>query len=118
MVKLTAMHVSDEPRMMMITGSAGEQNATVRDVLVGDVWLCSGQSNMEMGIGVCNATNDIATADFPQIRLLTVPHQIATSPVQMLDCRWAQCSPQTVAQGGWGGFSAAGLFFWGGVCPR
>src|SRR5262249_6146324 len=72
---------------------------------------CSGQSNMEMGVGICNVPNEIAAADFPQIRLLTVPHHIVTAPVQTLECRWSQCSPQTVAQGGWGGFSAAGFFF-------
>jgi sialate O-acetylesterase len=111
MAWLEAMSASAEPRVMTITGSAGEQPVRIEDVLVGDVWLCSGQSNMEMGIGICNVPNEIATADFPQIRLLTVPHHIATSPVQTLECRWSHCSPQTVAQGGWGGFSAAAFFF-------
>jgi sialate O-acetylesterase len=111
MVRLGSLSVSSEPRAIIITSSAGDRTVTIQDVLVGDVWLCSGQSNMEMGIGACTATNDIATADFPQIRLLTVPHHIATSPAQSLECRWLPCSPQTIAQGGWGGFSAAGFFF-------
>src|SRR5579862_7120051 len=60
MVLLSAMPVSAEPRTLTVSSTADNQNVTVQDVLVGDVWLCSGQSNMEMGIGACNATNDIA----------------------------------------------------------
>jgi sialate O-acetylesterase len=108
-VRLDAMPASTEPRDLIVTGS--EQAVTIHDVLVGDVWLCSGQSNMEMGIGACNATTDIAQADFPQIRLLTVPHLIATSPVETVECHWSPCNPVTILQGAWGGFSAAGFFF-------
>src|SRR5262245_38966982 len=72
MVKLKPMGASDEPRKLTVTCTAG-QTLTINDVVVGDVWLCSGQSNMEMGIGLCNASNDVATANFPNIRLLTVP---------------------------------------------
>lgn len=111
MVHLNKMAASAEPRTLTVSSSEGSQKATAQDVLVGDVWLCSGQSNMEMGIGVCNATNDIAHANFPNIRLLTVPKLIATTPVQTFQGRWMACSPDTVAQGGWGGFSAAGFFF-------
>lgn len=111
MVRLSPLRVSSEPRELTITDAAAGRTVRVSDVLVGDVWLCSGQSNMEMGIGACNATNDIRQADFPQIRLLTVPHHIATAPVEMLECAWLRCSPETVAHGGWGGFSAAGFFF-------
>ena len=111
MVHLDRMSVSTESRTLTVTGTAGGQNVTVHDVLVGDVWLCSGQSNMEMGIAACNATNDIAGANFPQIRLLTVPRLIATSPKQSLECSWLPCSPETVNKGLWGGFSAAGFFF-------
>ena len=111
MVHLNRMVASSEPRMITVTSAEKNQSITVQDVLVGDVWLCSGQSNMEMGIGACNATNDIAQANFPQIRLLTVPRLIATSPVQTLQCRWLPCSPANVMQGLWGGFSAAGFYF-------
>ena len=110
-VYLNAMRVSAEPRTLTITGSSSDQTVTVQDVLVGDVWLCSGQSNMEMGIGACNATNDSAQADFPQIRLLTVPRLIAPTPAQTMQCRWLPCSPENIKQGLWGGFSAAGFFF-------
>ncbi len=110
MVHLNALRVSTEPRTLSVS-STDNQTSTVQDVLVGDVWLCSGQSNMEMGIGACNATNDIAQANFPNIRLLTVPRLIATSPTQTLECHWLPCSPETITQGQWAGFSAAGYFF-------
>jgi sialate O-acetylesterase len=108
-VRLDAMPASAEPLDLIVIGS--EQSVTIHDALVGDVWLCSGQSNMEMGIGACNATTDIAQADFPQIRLLTVPHLIATSPVETVQCHWSPCNPVTILQGTWAGFSAAGFFF-------
>ena len=110
MAKLKAMKASSEARTLRITAGA-RPPVTVEDVLVGDVWLCSGQSNMEMGIGNCNAPGDIASANFPQIRLLTVPKLVAQEPVQVVSCQWTGCSPATVSQGGWGGFSAAGFYF-------
>jgi sialate O-acetylesterase len=111
MVYLSAMTASAEPRTLTVSGSAADEKISVHDVLVGDVWLCSGQSNMEMGIAACNVTNEIAQANFPQIRLLTVPHLIANSPTQTLEGRWLPCSPANVLQGTWAGFSAVGFFF-------
>jgi sialate O-acetylesterase len=111
MVQLDRLKESEQPRTLTIASTDANQHVTIQDVLVGDVWLCSGQSNMEMGIGNCNVTNDIASANFPQIRLLTVPRRIANSPVQSIECRWLPCSPSNVMQGLWGGFSAAGFFF-------
>lgn len=111
MVELSKMPASAEPRTLGVSSPEANQTVTVQDVLVGDVWLCSGQSNMEMGIGACNATNDIANANFSTIRLLTVPKLVATSPVQTFQSQWLVCTPATVSQGGWGGFSAAGFFF-------
>ena len=90
---------------------SGPQSLTIKDVLVGDVWICSGQSNMEMGIGACNAPDDIAQANFPQIRLLTVPRRVAIEPETLLAARWLPCSPVQVQQGLWGGFSATGFYF-------
>jgi sialate O-acetylesterase len=110
LLKLKPLKTSAEARELEVACSSG-QNAHVNDVLVGDVWLCSGQSNMEMGIRACEATNDIAQADFPLLRLVTVPKRIAREPVETLECQWARCTPETVAQGGWGGFTAVGFYF-------
>lgn len=122
MASLDPMKASSKPREMIVTSSAGNpprseamagqrKRVRISDVLVGDVWICSGQSNMEMGIEACNVSDEIAAADFPRIRLLTVPKKIAYTPELTLQCAWLPCSPTTVTQGGWGGFSAAGYFF-------
>ncbi len=97
------------PCTLTVSGSS-----TVRcdDVMIGEVWLCSGQSNMEFGIGRCrNAKEEIAAANYPNIRLLMVPNRWTPTPQDDMDGVWKVCSPQTVAEGGWDGFSAVGYFF-------
>ncbi len=90
----------------------GSQHVQLEDVLVGDVWICSGQSNMEMGIGlVNNAQNEIAAANYPEIRLFNVTRAVAASPQAIPVGSWAVCTPQTIAANGWGGFTAVGYFF-------
>ena len=82
------------------------------NVMVGDVWICSGQSNMEMGIGVANnPKEEIAAANYPGIRLIRVPNTAAETPRTDFTGDWKVCSPETIGAGGWGGFSAAGYFF-------
>jgi len=91
----------------------GPQTAILANVQVGDVWVCSGQSNMEFGIGnTTNADQEVAAANYPKIRLFMVQHNVkldpqATAPVSP----WTICTPQSVKQGGWNGFSAVGYFF-------
>lgn len=96
------------PFTLTVTGA---QTVTLRNVMVGDVWICSGQSNMEMGIGAIRATDDIAKANNPNIRLFTVPKTVATAPRELTTGNWDICTPETVTKGGWGGFSAVGYFF-------
>jgi sialate O-acetylesterase len=87
----------------------GPRSVTVGNVLIGDVWLASGQSNMEMGIGeVQNAAVEIAAADFPQIRLFNVPRTIALEPESRVDGRWLVCRPESLKRSG---FSAVAYFF-------
>lgn len=96
---------------------SGPQTVTLRNVLVGDVWICSGQSNMEFGIGnTLNGAQEIAHASYPNIRLFLVTKTAADSPretvpVNASDGHWQVCTPKTVAMGGWNGFSAVGYFF-------
>lgn len=91
---------------------SGSSTVKYDDVMVGEVWLCSGQSNMEMGIGlVQNAEAEIAAANHPGIRLLKVNKSWTPQPQSDCECTWKVCSPKTVAEGGWGGFSAAAYFF-------
>jgi len=90
----------------------GPQSATLNDVLVGDVWLASGQSNMEMGVTqVNNARDEVARADHPRIRLFQVPKVADTRPHDTVNARWLVCNPANITQGGWGGFSAVAYFF-------
>lgn len=86
----------------------GKNNAvTFRDVLVGEVWLCSGQSNMAMTVNrVMNQEAEIASADHPEIRMLAVTRKTAKEPQDDCTGQWRVCSPKTVA-----GFSAAAYFF-------
>ena len=82
------------------------------DVMIGEVWLCSGQSNMEMGIGVCrDGKAEIAAANFPGIRLLKVGKSWKPEPQTNIEGTWKVCTPESVAEGGWGGFSACAYYF-------
>ena len=97
------------PYSLTVTGSS-----TVRfeGVMVGEVWLCSGQSNMEMGIGAArDGQQEIAAADHPGIRLLKVPKLWKAEPQNDMEGTWKVCSPKTVAEGGWSGFTAVGYYF-------
>jgi len=82
------------------------------DVLVGDVWFASGQSNMEMplkgfpGAPLNNSAEEIAHAGHPRIRLLHIPQKAADYPLRDSDASWTVCSPETAAN-----FSAAAYFF-------
>ncbi|MCX6927657.1 MAG: 9-O-acetylesterase, partial [Verrucomicrobia bacterium] len=90
----------------------GSTTVRFEDVMIGDVWLCSGQSNMEMGIGMCrDGKNEIAAADYPGIRLLKVTKSWKPLPQDDIEGTWKICTPQSVAEGGWGGFSACGYYF-------
>ena len=106
LVKLDALTASAEPRALKIS-TINHPPLTISDVLVGDVWLCSGQSNM--GMWVRDATDgerEIAGAQFPCIRLFQVPQSPSLAPVQDVRGDWRVCSPETVHH-----FSAVAYFF-------
>src|SRR5512138_1421711 len=85
----------------------GANIVTVADVLVGDVWVGSGQSNMQWAVRQSdNAETEIAAANYPQIRLFYVPRKTSPAPVDDVDARWVLCSPATVPE-----FSAVLYFF-------
>lgn len=81
---------------------------TLRDVLVGDVWVASGQSNMEFALsGVNHADTEIAAANFPRIRLLTIDRNVSTYPVHEANAKpWTPCTPGSAKA-----FSAVAYFF-------
>jgi Domain of unknown function (DUF303). len=85
----------------------GRNTIRLKDILVGDVWICSGQSNMEWPMTrTNNAQKEIAEANNPNIRLCFVPKTVAAQPRTAVNIRWTTCTPETVA-----GFSAVGYFF-------
>jgi sialate O-acetylesterase len=103
-VKLNPLSASTESREMTVQG---KNTLTVKDVLVGEVWVGSGQSNMQMTVGgVMNVEQEIAAADYPTLRMITVPNTIAIEPQTDFKGAWVVCSPETV-----GRFSAVGYFF-------
>jgi sialate O-acetylesterase len=92
---------------------AGKAVVTVHDILVGDVWLCSGQSNMEFTVeahdgiyGVENAATEIASARYPSIRQFKVARKASATAAADVSGDWKSCSPETVGQ-----FTAVGYFF-------
>jgi sialate O-acetylesterase len=85
----------------------GKNRLVVRDVLVGEVWFASGQSNMEWILfKAIGGDAAIREADYPQIRLFTVPQLLAKQPQEDMVADWRPCSPKTVS---W--FSAVAFFF-------
>jgi len=91
----------------------GPQKVTFSNVLVGDVWICSGQSNMEFGIGnLKNAADEIAAADHPTLRLFMQPRIVSPVPLEVTGGEWKVCTPDNVkTDGSWSGFSAVAYFF-------
>jgi sialate O-acetylesterase len=85
----------------------GKNTVTIKDVLVGEVWVASGQSNMEFSLkGAFNAKEDIAKSKNPKIHLFTVPKRTADEPTTELVGKWVECDPETV-----GNFSAVAYYF-------
>ncbi|OPZ27634.1 MAG: Glycosyl hydrolases family 2, sugar binding domain [Lentisphaerae bacterium ADurb.BinA184] len=106
-VRLAAMPASAEGRELRIQSNRDAAPRVLADVLVGEVWVCSGQSNMQFGLGGANrGQEEIAAADYPRLRLFTVPNVTAPQPADDCAAGWRVCSPESA-----GGFSAVGYFF-------
>lgn len=85
----------------------GKNTLAFDDVLIGEVWVCSGQSNMQWSVDQCNdADLEKAAATFPNIRLISVPQVGTQEPQWTFNGRWQACSPRTVGE-----FSAVGYYF-------
>jgi sialate O-acetylesterase len=110
-VTLDGLKASDQPIDVTV---AGKNTITLNDVLVGDVWVCSGQSNMEFQLGggkygfggAANSAIEIPAANHSSLRLFIVRKKIAFEP--QADCvgSWQVCTPDSAAH-----FSAVGYFF-------
>jgi len=81
---------------MTVRGEKGP-DILVKDILVGEVWLCSGQSNMEWPLSsVASPTPEILRAGHPNLRLFQVPKRTADRPKDDVEAKWAACTPETV----------------------
>jgi len=91
----------------------GKNEIKLNDILIGEVWVCSGQSNMERQLGlrdgqqpIKNWEAEVASANFPQIRHFGTAQTIALEPQDSVGGEWLVCSPETAPQ-----FTAVGFFF-------
>ena len=115
-VKLKPMKASAEPRTLVVTGNrqSAIENLKCADVLVGEVWLASGQSNMDFTMskkvkrfaGVMNEETEIAAANYPLIRMFTGDAQKTFAPTNRIGGEWKICTPENAPA-----FSAVAYFF-------
>ena len=115
-VELSRMKASREPCELVVTGHRQSQieNLKCEDVLVGEVWLASGQSNMDFSMskkvkyfaGVTNEEHEIAAANYPLIRIFTGAAAKAYTPQNRVEGQWEVCTPENAPA-----FSAVGFFF-------
>ncbi len=111
-VTLKAVKADGKEHVLTAKGKGSEVKLT--DVVIGEVWLASGQSNMEYPVGkvsnaypgVLNMKEELARADHPQLRLLHVPRASAAKPVSSFDAEWHRSNKRTVYN-----FSAVGYFY-------
>lgn len=103
-VVLEPLKASDQPENLIIRG---DYTVRVRDVLVGEVWLASGQSNMQWSIKAsADAESTIAAANDPLLRLITIPRRGADTPETDAQAHWEACTPATLPE-----FSAVAYHF-------
>lgn len=103
LVRLDALKASTNALAMTVSG---KNKRVVNDVLVGDIWVCSGQSNMEFTLGGCNRPEDVNQANLPLMRQFQVPNTPAIYPRTDAQNNWAVCTPQSAP-----GFTAVGFYF-------
>ena len=92
----------------------GKNTVELSDILVGEVWFCSGQSNMDWGMNqVVDAKKEVAEANHPNIRLMDMPYKTSGKPETDVDASWKVCTSATLAGGGFfgSGFSGVGYYF-------
>jgi len=104
-VKLAALKEGENLELTV----AGKNTIAFKNVIVGDIWLCGGQSNMELPLFRClNFAGDAKVADFPKIRRVKIDRMPPTTPEENVPVSkaWLVCTPQTVGE-----FTAVGFYF-------
>ena len=119
MAKLPPLKVGNATSLT-VAGNRNPESVILKDVLVGDVWICSGQSNMQWALHQsANPETEIPKAKYPNLRFYQVPRrsstqpskelerpQATTQPAQQMQSQWAVCTPETARE-----FSAVGYYF-------
>lgn len=101
---LDPLKANTTPQVLQVKG---KNTVRLENVLIGDIWLCSGQSNMEWSMNALPDTReDIPNANNTNIRLFHVEKALSTYPKDSLKANWAVCSPDSVRH-----FSAVGYYF-------
>ncbi len=105
-IEFAPMEATGQPLELNVAAKSG--NLTIKDVLIGEVWLCSGQSNMEFTVKQAKEfADEKKDADYPPIRQFYVEHKVEIEPQKDLEVGgWKTSSPASV-----GGFTAVGFFF-------
>ena len=105
---LESMKSNGTGQTMTIVSDWDKTPLAITNILVGDVWLCSGQSNMEVGIGsTLNAKEEIESANYPLIRHIKIERAFASSPAEDAKGRWRVSTPVNTHHY----FSAVGYYF-------
>lgn len=106
MTKLEGLKASPTPIQVTVAGKSN--TLTINDVLIGDAWICSGQSNMVFPLGADHSAKDeVPIANYPLIRLFVMTkNNAAPEPQSDCDGHWVVCTPATA-----GSFSGVGYFF-------
>lgn len=95
------------PHTLTVTSDKSDQKLVFEDVLIGEVWICSGQSNMAWNVGNSDdADLETLAAKYPHIRLISVPQVGTQAPQDDFKGNWQPCTPESVRD-----FSAVGYFF-------
>ena len=103
-LKLPPQKASDKPIEVTV---AGKNTLLLKNVLIGEVWGGSGQSNMQWSVDrSTNKDEELKSAKYPLIRLFLVPNRLSAHPLEDVDAHWVECTPETVP-----GFSAVLYFF-------
>ena len=108
-LKLDPLTASKRPRELSVSAKlkTDVESQKFIDVLVGEVWLCSGQSNMQWAMqDVENAEEFMAAANYPEIRLYDTPRVASEKPMGEINAHWKICTPETVRS-----FSGVAYFF-------
>lgn len=96
--------IAGGPDVLKVTG---KNQLTIQDVLVGEVWLASGQSNMEWPVRLSRgAREEIGAANHPKLRLFKAPHRIAEAPMDDVNATWTSATPESIPN-----FSAVAYVF-------